>query len=154
MYGPLALLLYYRLMELKIVTGMSKNDPDFFNPVLKFFGEQLNNIDRPSKSEKAVANLRAMIRVTPSCSELRCGIKYLEKNEHIVYKLVLDILFMYHCNSRCAILRNNANLETCTKQLQSLLQLNVLFYKTLSSKQVLLMNSLISENIESASLLH
>lgn len=73
-----------------------------------------------------------LVGVTPALKELKQGIKHMDEREHIVYKIVLDLLGAY-------LSANEAPLFT--KYRNKYLPLSLAFYKKLSNEDVRALNA-------------
>jgi hypothetical protein len=61
-------------------------------PVLDYY----ENICKKAHSDlKSAAILKKMVTVVPDIKQLRQGIRHRKEKEHIVYKIVLDVLAHY-----------------------------------------------------------
>jgi hypothetical protein len=100
-YGPLAVLLYSRIKESKLIASMNRSSSvDFFNPVLSYlqnlFEKAFNSKLNSTLDHLALVKIeKILFDCTPSLEELRIGSQAMEAKEHIVYKIVLDMLLAF-----------------------------------------------------------
>ena len=96
--GPLAVLLNQRISELKFITAPRGLTPEsFIVPVLVFLQGQFQKslTERTPDGLIAARKTQKIIEMAPDVKELSVGIQSMQENEHIVYKLVIDLLRAY-----------------------------------------------------------
>lgn len=88
--GPLAVLLYRRIVHLKILSDLNVvGEPlNFLQPVLEYYGAYYQN---PLHADK----IKKLLDVIPNLSQIKKGLKFRMRKENLIYKIVLDVIGQY-----------------------------------------------------------
>ena len=90
--GPLATLLYTRLQKLKILSGLQTSPFNFLKPVLDYYE---HNYKKSPHDIDAAKNIKRLMKILPTMKQLKIGLKFKDKKENIVYKIIVDVLGLY-----------------------------------------------------------
>ena len=101
------MLLYKRLKKLSVIRDSELASLLFLKPVLDYY----ESICKKATTDiKAAASLKKLVAIVPTLKQIKTGMKHRQSKEHIVYKIVLDVLAHYlkefdHISAKVSIYR-------------------------------------------------
>ncbi len=89
--GPLAVLLYRRIVKLKIITDLDVDgEPwNFLKPVLDYYEFYSAKYSQDKKFSEKIFQILGVI---PTYRELKKGLRSRMLKENVIYKIVIDVL--------------------------------------------------------------
>jgi len=84
--------LYTRLQKLKILSGLQTSPFNFLKPVLDYYE---HNYKKSLHDIDAAKNIKKLMKILPTMKQLKVGLKFKDKKENIVYKIIVDVLGLY-----------------------------------------------------------